>query len=90
VLLTLVAWSPVMLAGPEVELPPIVVTKPPSKRPIGLRPTPVRLSTNDGPLFDRSFDRDALLWEHPHALLLRYSSLFERYPNGAFRLTGLD
>jgi hypothetical protein len=90
VLLTLVAWAPVMLARPSVELPPIVVSHPASKRPIGLRPAPVRLSTDDAALYGRRFERDALLWEHPHSLLLRYSSLFERYPNGAFRLTGLD
>lgn len=90
VLITVVAWSPVMLSSPEVELAPIVVSPPSSKRPIGLRPAPVRLSTGGRALPDPRLGSEAFLWQHPHALLLRYSELYGRYPNGAFRLTGLD
>jgi predicted anti-sigma-YlaC factor YlaD len=91
VLLTLVAWSPMMRQKPEVELAPIVVSRPSSQRAVGLRPPPIDLSTPVQSLpYADPFDRGHL-WEHPHALLLRHSPLFERYGrNGAFRLTGLD
>jgi hypothetical protein len=92
VLLTLAAWSPMMRQKPEVELAPIVVSRPSSQRPVGLRPPPINFAPtvySSLPYAD-PFD-GSYLWEHPHALLLRHSPLFERYgPSGAFRLTGLD
>jgi hypothetical protein len=92
VLLTVVAWSPLVLSRPKVELPPIVVSDPSPEPPFGLRPPPVRFPTDNGAFrYGSRLDRNARLWQHPHVLLLQYSSLFERYgPNGAFRLTGLD
>ena len=92
VLLTLVAWSPMMRQRPEVELAPIVVSRPSSQRPVGLRPPPIELSmpVASAPYGD-PFDRDYLLWDHPHALMLRHSPLLGRYgASGAFRLTSLD
>jgi hypothetical protein len=81
-----------MRQKPEVELAPIVVSKPTSQRPVGLRPPPINFSTPVYSLpYADPFNGGYALWEHPHALLLRHSPLFERYgPNGAFRLTGLD
>jgi hypothetical protein len=92
VLLTLVAWSPMMRQKPEVELAPIVVNRPSSQRPVGLRPPPIELSMPTASLpYADPFDRGHQLWDHPHALLLRHSPLLGRYgPSGAFRLTSLD
>ena len=93
VLLTLVAWSPMLLSEPEVELAPIVVSRPLPPRTFGLRPPPINFSRNAAALryregLSRELDE---LWQHPNILLLQHSGLLERYGrNGAFRLTGLD
>jgi anti-sigma factor RsiW len=85
VLLSLVAWSPVMRSGrPQVELSPIVVSSPSPVRPFGVRPPPVTLSTRSGRSFDRT-SRD--LWARSHALLWEYSR-YGQY--GALRQTALD
>lgn len=91
VLLSVVAWSPLMRSDrTQVELSPIVVSFPSSSRSPGLRPPPVDLSSGSfayGPFGRRS----RALWDRPHALLWEYSPLYERYgPNGAFRQTALD
>jgi hypothetical protein len=92
VLLTLVAWSPMMRQKPEFELAPIVVSRPSSQRALGLRPPPIDLTSSARSLpYADPFDRGYTLWEQPHPLLLRHSPLLERYGrNGAFRMTGLD
>ncbi len=92
VLLTLAAWSPMMRQKPEVELAPIVVSRPSSQRPMGLRPPPIDF---DAPVYSlpyaQAFDGGYLLWEQTNPLLLRRTPLFQRYGrNSAFRLTGLD
>jgi anti-sigma factor RsiW len=85
VLLSLVAWSPMMRsARPQVELSPIVVSKPPQARPFGVRPPPVSFSARSGSGFDRaSWD----LWARSHSLLWEYSR-YGQY--GALRQTALD
>lgn len=90
ILLTLVAWSPLIRMGePEVALSPIVVSRP-AQRSLGLRPPPVSFSNEvasaagfDGAVMD--------LWERPNFLLYEYSPLSERYGRGTGILrTGFD
>jgi hypothetical protein len=75
VLLTVVAWSPILGRAPVVELDPIVVSRPPSARM--LRPM------NALPGFSqptRSWtDLSKGLWDDPRALLYEYSELSQRY-----------
>lgn len=70
VLVTAAAWSPALRASPpEVELSPIVVSRP-EARPLGLR------ASSQGLL--RGAPSTAVpryLWDGSHALLYRYSSL---------------
>jgi len=88
VLLSVVAWSPLMRSDrARFELSPIVVSFPSSSRSPGLRPPPVDLSSR-GFAYGRFAPRSRALWERPHALLWEYSPLYERY--GAFRQTALD
>ena len=85
VLLVLAAWSPVMLTDePEVEMAPVVVTRPAS-RSLGIRPA-------RPDLLDRAatFADDEDLWRRANALLFRYSPLAERAGQPRFTRAGLD
>lgn len=69
ILVTAAAWSPALRATPpEVELSPIVVSRP-EARPLGLRVGRGLLLTAPGDAFPRQ------LWDRSHALLYRYSPL---------------
>jgi len=84
ILLTAVAWSPLMRFGePEVTLSPIVVSAPPSPRPLGLRPPPVNFSNSfaqSDPRFERARRE---FWERSHQLLWEYSPLSDNYGRSA-------
>lgn len=92
ILLTAVAWSPLVRSDQvELELAPIVVSRPAPDRTIGLRPPPVTFSTQiGGP--NRTFEpRSRGLLEYSNALFWEAGPLFERYgPGGVLRQTGLD
>ncbi|HZD06090.1 MAG TPA: zf-HC2 domain-containing protein [Longimicrobiales bacterium] len=74
VLLVFAAWSPVLVSAvPEVELSPIVVSRP-ETRPAGLRTPPVSLLPLGGSI---RLDRPDP-WGQPNALLFRHSPLYSR------------
>jgi hypothetical protein len=96
ILLTAVAWSPMVGGGvPEVALPAIVVSGPPTPAPLlgsdVLGPTPV---SSDAPASSGLFPGG--LWSDAKSLLYEYSPMSERYRSdrdGGERLlrrTGLD
>ena len=88
-LLTLAAWSPLMRQDPEVELSPIVVSRP-AARPIGLRLPGVSVAS---PARVWAFDGEGGfwdLWEGSHRLLYEHSPLSERYRQPLLRRTSLD
>jgi hypothetical protein len=90
VLLTLVAWAPLMrVRGREVEQGP-TLTRHSTNGVSGLRPPPVSFSSN-GARFPEGFDRTSRdVWE-PQLLLWEYSQLRESYaPAGGLRRVGLD
>ncbi|MBW3533761.1 MAG: zf-HC2 domain-containing protein [Gemmatimonadetes bacterium] len=69
VLVTAAAWSPALRASaPEVELSPIVVSRP-EARPLGLRPSQRLLLAAPSTAVPRH------IWDGSHALLYRYSPL---------------
>jgi hypothetical protein len=104
VVLTVVAWSPLMRDKTEVELAPIVVDNPRPTAKLGLRPPPVRLTTND----DRDLVRPlpgspgtvlhfAGYGPHPTDLLessqliWEYSPLYDQYGDASsLRRVGMD
>ena len=102
-LLTAVAWYPlVVMAEPEVELSPIVVSSP-ATRPLGLRPPPVSLTmgasrtlaTNIGVAPSGSgisgLEQASLdLFERSHILLYEYSPLSDKNRNPRPIRVGFD
>jgi hypothetical protein len=88
VLLTLVAWAPLMRGDEqEVEKNPTLTTRP-TNGALGLRPPPVSFSVNTGWSHAGRMPRD--LWEAEH-LLWEYSSLHDSYGQvGGLRRVGLD
>lgn len=89
ILLTAVAWSPVLRSSaPTVELEPIVVSRPPAPYrsrprmvfPTALQATPrARAGSSDG------------LWDDAHALLFEYSRLSQRYSgHSSLQRAGLE
>ena len=85
VLLTAVAWSPLLIGGaPEVQLAPIVVDHAPPQA----RTLPVTLAGATS-IPEPVPDLDARLWEDTR--LYEYSPLSRRYPQGArTRQVGLE
>lgn len=74
VLLVFAAWSPILLSAvPEVELSPIVVSRP-EARAAGLRTPPVTLLPLGGST--RVLHPD--FWRQPGSLLFRHSPLYSR------------
>jgi hypothetical protein len=74
VLLTAVAWSPTLRpSSPVVELPPIVVSRPP---PGAVRPA---LNFPDRGVRMPFLDREVGLWDDAHTLLFEYSRLSQQY-----------
>jgi hypothetical protein len=74
VLLTVVAWAPLLIGGsPVVQLQPIVV----DHAPAALRPIPATLAGQSGPS-DGLDDGDSRLWEDMR--LYEFSPLSRRYP----------
>ena len=75
IILTIVAWSPILGRAPVVELEPIVVSRPPSPR--ALRPM------NAFPGFQQPnrsrSDLSRGLWDDNRTLLYEYSELSQRY-----------
>lgn len=92
VLLTLVAWAPLMRAGEqEAERASAAASRASSASGLGLKPQPVSFSTTTVGL-SHSFERTSQdLWERPQALLWEYSPLHESYGSvGGVRRVGLD
>jgi hypothetical protein len=89
VLLTLVAWAPMMRAR-EQEPEPSSLAQRSTNGAMGLRPPPVSFSRNSV-TFSQTFERAPReLWE-TELLLWEYSPLRERYgPVGGLRRVGLD
>jgi hypothetical protein len=92
VLLTLVAWSPIIRAAEQkAERAPIVANRPTTEGGLGLRPRPVSFSMGSV-RFSHGFERTPQdLWERPEVLLWEYSPLFEGYgQTGGLRRVSLD
>ena len=91
VLLTLVAWSPLIRAAEQKAERAAEVNRPTTDGGLGLRPRPVTFSA--GTLrFTQGFERTPQdLWERPEVLLWEYSPLFEGYgQTGGLRRVSLD
>lgn len=88
VLLTVVAWAPKLRdTTPEVELPPIVISNPPSDA-MPVRVGPSRFLTGQPGSLLRVGDG---LWDDPNSLLYEYSPLSGKYrTNRVLTRTGLD
>lgn len=87
VILTVVAWSPVLGRAPVVELEPIVVSRPPSHRAL----RPVNAMPGFQPTARSWADLSKGLWDDPRALLYEYSELSQRYRRAsAARHTRVD
>jgi hypothetical protein len=91
-LLTAVAWSPIMRPGdPEVELSPIVVHGPNSSRALGLRTRPVSFSSSFADMRPRFSSAPRGFWDGPDGTLWQSLPVFERYgPTGGLRRVRLD
>lgn len=86
-LLLVAAWSPSLFGEPEVELAPIVVSRP-APRPLRIRfPMPSLLPPPSPTALDLD-GRD--LWHTPSALLLEYAPVWARYRQGGLVRTGLQ
>jgi len=86
-LLTALAWSPALRpSAPVVELPPIVVSDPPSRqRPMNVLPMRAAIFRPTWGLVGRN------LWDDAQALLYEYSPLQQRYRESSpVRRAGLD
>jgi anti-sigma factor RsiW len=84
--LTVAAWSPSFLDDPEIELSPIVVSRP-APRPFGIRlPNTSVLPSISPAALDREGDD---LWRQPSALFFEYAPIRARYRRGFLR-TGLQ
>lgn len=85
ILVSAAAWSPALRAGaPEVELSPIVVSRP-EARPLGLRASQGLLLAAPSTAVPRQ------LWDGSHALLYRYSPLSGSHGrDDVVRRTGLQ
>lgn len=82
------AWVPALLSQrPEVELAPIVVTRP-AQRPASMRIPRASLTPLSAPRPLQTGRAD--LWGQSNALLFRYSPLNDRTREPAVRRTGLD
>lgn len=87
-LLMAAAWSPTLLADPEVELSPIVVDRP-ATRPLGLRAPFASLFPARAPTA-LELDGDDL-WRRPADLLFEYAPIRARYRQaGALMQAGLQ
>ena len=75
VLLTVVAWSPLVRRAPVVELEPIVVSRPPSARLF--RPVNALPGFQQQPRTWSALSTG--LWDGPRALLYEYTELSQRY-----------
>lgn len=84
--LTVAAWSPTFLEEPEVELSPIVVTRP-APRPLGIRLPSTSVSGSVSPAV-LGYQRDEL-WRQPSDLLFEYAPVRARYKRSLVR-TGLQ
>ena len=86
ILLVFAAWSPALLStGPEVQLAPIVVSRP-GPRPVGLRSSSFSLFPKRRPL---PF-AEAGLWSQPADLLFQHSSLNEGRGTAEMRRADFD
>lgn len=87
-LLMLAAWSPTLLDEPQVQLSPIVVTRP-APRPLGLRVQLPSLLPSSSPAALELSGED--LWRQPSALLFEYAPVRGRYRQGGMLIrTGLQ
>jgi hypothetical protein len=86
ILVTVVAWSPMLKHEPVVELDPIEVTRPPAQpRPLNAMRTGALLQ----PPQKRGLR--ANLWDDAHAILYEYSPVGRRYAtHPSFHQPGLD
>jgi hypothetical protein len=87
-LLMAAAWSPAWLDDPEIELSPIVVSRP-GPRPLGIRlPMPSLLPAGTPSYLQLKADD---LWRQPSALLFEYAPVHARYrQTGSLVRTGLE
>jgi hypothetical protein len=92
VLLTLVAWSPLIRAADQkAERTAPAASRPATEGGLGLRPRPITFSMNSA-RFSPHFERTPQdLWERPEVLLWEHSPLFEGYgQTGGLRRVSLD
>lgn len=82
-ILTAAAWSPALwTSSSDVELDPIVVSRPRAVRPA---------TTYFGPLTSTALSSERGLWDDARSLLYEYSPLSQRYAEGnALRRAGLE
>lgn len=85
-LLVMAAWAPVMWTEPEVDLAPIVVSRP-EARPVRLQVVPVSVLPRGGPSALEAATAD--IWQHSNSLLFQHSRLNGRR-SAALARTGLD
>ena len=86
-LLMVAVWSPSMFGEPEVELAPIIVSRP-APRPLRIRfPMPSLLPSSSPAALDLN---GGDLWRTPSALLLEYAPVWAPYRQGGLIRTGLQ
>jgi len=86
-LLAFVAWTPLGVREATVDLPAIVVSRPPTE---AFTPRPRRPNFSRGPSFFTTADFQDGLWGDTHQILFEYSSLSGRRRGQALSRVGLQ